>query len=80
MTTEIEIRKIGEDFVLPLNKELLDALEIQNGGTVEVTISDKQAVVRPLPKDERKKLFEKYLTEVFDEHREVLQALAEGAK
>ena len=80
MTTEIEIKKIGENFVLPLTQELLEALEIQNGGKVEVTISEKQAVMRPLQKDERRKLFEKYKAQIFEEHREVLQALAEGAK
>lgn len=80
MTTTIQIEEINGKFVLPLSGDLLEKLGVQNGGQVEVTIETEAVVMRSLQKDERRKLIEKYKAEIFEEHREVLQALAEGAK
>ena len=80
MTTQVQVTKIGENFMLPLSKEMLDKLGIQNGGEIEVTTSSDAIVLRSSQTDERKKLVEKYTAEIFVEHREVLEALAEGAK
>ena len=80
MTTQIELTKIGDEFMLPLSQDLLNKLGVQNGGQIEITMSDNAVVLRPSSADERKKLIEKYTAEIFEEHREVLIALAEGAK
>lgn len=80
MTTQVQVTKIGDKFVLPLSEEMLNKLGIQNGGQIEISISEDSVVLRPSQIDERNKLVEKYVSEIFEEHREVLKALAEGVK
>lgn len=80
MTTQVQITKIGENFMLPLPADLLDKLGVQDGGEIEISTSGDSVILRSLQAAERRKLIEKYTTEIFEEHREVLQALAEGAK
>lgn len=80
MTTQVQITKIGENFVLPLSADLLDKLGVQNGGEIEISTSGDSVVLRSLQAGERRRLIEKYTTEIFEEHRDVLQALAEGVK
>ncbi len=80
MTTQVKVTKIGDSFVLPLSQEMLDKLGVQNGGEVVVSTVSDALVLRSPQAEERKKLVEKYTAEIFQEHREVLEALAEGAK
>lgn len=80
MTTTIQIEEINGKIVLPLSRDLLDELGVQNGGEVQITKENGALIMRSPQNEERRKLIEKYTAEIFEEHREVLQALAEGAK
>ena len=80
MTTQVRITKIGDSFVLPLSQEMLDKLGVQNRGDVIVSTLNDALVLRSSQAEDRKKLIEKYTAEILLEHREVLEALAEGAK
>ena len=81
MTTTVKIEKIGDKFVLPLSEEMLEKLGVLNGGEIEAIDFEDHIELRAAQNgNARRKLIEKYTKEIFDEHREVLQALAEGAK
>lgn len=81
MTTTVQVEKIGENFVLPLNDEMLDKLGVKNGGKLEVTTLDDSVVLRPSRIDnQRQEEFQKLKNKIFDEYADVFTALAEGAK
>lgn len=80
MTTQVQITKIGDNFVLQLTEEMIRKLGVQDGGEVEISTLDDSLVLRGSNAAERKKLIDKYTAEIFQKHRDVLQALAEGAQ
>ncbi len=80
MTTQVQVTKIGENFVLPLSQEMLDKLGVKNGGEIEVTTSEDAVVLRSSQRDERKQEFQNLKSEIFDKYEDVFKALAEGAK
>ena len=80
MTTQVQITKIGDQFVLPLSQEMLDKLGVQNGGEVEITTSADAIVLRSLQNGERKQGFQTLKNEMFEKYEDVFKALAEGAK
>lgn len=81
MTTHVQVTKIGENFVLPLSKEIVEKLGVQNGGHVELTTNEEAVVLRPSPTENvRQQEFRQLKNEMFDKYADVFTALAEGAK
>lgn len=81
MTTQVDVTRIGDEFVLPLSKEVLKKLGIENGGQIEITTAEDTVVLRAAQtEDARKQEFRKLKDKIFDEYADVFTALAEGAK
>ena len=81
MTTTVKIEKIGDKFVLPLSKEMLEKLGVLNGGEIEAIDFENHIELRCSQNGgERRREFRKLADEMFEDYKELFTALAEGAK
>ncbi len=82
MTMQVQITKIGNQAAIILSEEMLEKLGINVGEQVEVSTINSFSESNPIvEKSETRRLLVKKLTrEIFNEHREALTVLAEGAK
>lgn len=73
-----QLRKVGNDNALVLDKAIMDLIGLEEDGQVLVTVSDGSLVITPVnPKRVSQERFEAALNRVVSERREVLKRLAE---
>lgn len=73
-----KLRKVGNSNALLLDKAILELLGLEEGGEVQLTVSDGSLVVTPAnPRPVDRKKFQACLDQVVEDRREVLKRLAE---
>ncbi len=72
------IEKIGDSAALLLTDEMLNLLGIGLGDEVDVSISDRELVIRPRNELERRRMIEKATDNVFSRRESVYRRLDEG--
>jgi antitoxin component of MazEF toxin-antitoxin module len=75
-----EITIVADAPALRLTQEMLDALGVQIGDDVEVSIAEQKLMVRAVSEAERDALVQKITEELFVQRRSAYEKLAEGAK
>jgi antitoxin component of MazEF toxin-antitoxin module len=73
---QLPIVSLGDSGGVLLPAEMLEALGLRIGDTVEVTLSDRQLILRPVEDATRRQLVEAITKEVFDRRRDAYQRLA----
>lgn len=72
------VEKVGDSAVLFLTDEILKLLSISFGDEVEVSIANRELIVRPLDESERQHMIEQATNNVFNRRETVYRRLAEG--
>jgi AbrB family looped-hinge helix DNA binding protein len=73
---QLPIVSLGDASGIVLPAELLEALGLRVGDAVEVTLSDRQLILRPAEDAARRQLVEAITQEVFERRRDAYQRLA----
>jgi antitoxin component of MazEF toxin-antitoxin module len=80
MTVNVQITKMGKDAVVVLSDEILKNLGVEIGEELAVSaVAENIVLSRPKTETRAEKLA-RLTQEIFEENRESLKALAEGAK
>ncbi len=72
-----KLSKVGNSSALILDRALLELIGLEEGGEVQLTISNGSIIVTPAnPKPVDREQFDKYLNYVVSERRDLLKRLA----
>ena len=66
----------GDSAAVVLPAEVLESVGLRIGDVVDVTLGDRQLILRPAEDATRRQLFEEITQEVFEQRRDAYQRLA----
>jgi antitoxin component of MazEF toxin-antitoxin module len=73
-----QVLTLGDPAELIISQEILKQIGVGAGDQVEVAISDRAVIVRPLEEAERARKIAAATKDIFDRRREAYMKLAEG--
>jgi antitoxin component of MazEF toxin-antitoxin module len=79
MTTEIEIVKSGEIFVVPLTAEIMRQSGLKEGEKIKVSVENGKIEIRPLAEVELEARVDEIVDGLIEKRRDAYERLAEGA-
>jgi antitoxin component of MazEF toxin-antitoxin module len=79
MTTEIQIEKSGDNFVLPLSAEIMRQSGLKEGEKIKVSVEVGKIEIRSVAEDELETRVDKIVGELIEKRRSAYERLAEGA-
>ena len=78
MTTEIEIEKIGDNFVLPLSAEIIRRSGLKEGEKIRISVENGKIEIRPLAEVELETRVDEIVGRLIEKRRSSYERLAEG--
>lgn len=79
MTTQVQVTKIGENFMLPLSAEVMQQIGFDEGEEISLTVENKTLVARPLARAALENRVDEIVTNLLEKRKSAYQILAEGA-
>lgn len=74
--SQLTIVPVGDAAAVVFPAEVLESVGLRIGDTVDVTVGDRQLILRPIEGAARRQLLEQITQEVFEQRREAYQRLA----
>ena len=74
--SQVPIVPLGESAAVVLPASVLEAMGLRIGDVVEVTLAERQLILRPVQDAGRRQQFEEITQEVFEQRRDAYQRLA----
>lgn len=79
MTTQIELTKVGDKYMLPLSQEILQQIGIKEGESFDVTANENEVVLRRSARAELETRVDEIVANLIVKRKSAYEKLAEGA-
>lgn len=73
---QLPIVPVGDSAAVVLPPAVLDALGLKIGDVMDVTVGDRELILRPADDADRRRLIEEITRDVFEQRRDAYQRLA----